>query len=91
MQPSMSLSMDEGELIAAVEAGRIMLFVMRVMEDIGLQMKKLMILWVDCKGSLDLTYGWNMSGLTKHVSVQACFLHKLKEVNQIYVFGYLPL
>ena len=26
-----------------------------------------MILWVDCKGALDLTYCWNVSGLTKHV------------------------
>ena len=40
-----------------------------------------MILQVDCKGALDLTYGWNISGLTKHVSVQACFLCELKEVN----------
>ena len=83
LQPSMSLSMAEGELIAAVEVAQIMLFVMQVMEDIGLQVKKLMIFHVDCKGALDLTYGWNMSGLTKHVSGQACFLGKLKEANQI--------
>ena len=83
MQPSVLLSMAEGKLIAAVEAVQIMLFTMRVLEDIRLCIKKLMILRVDCKGALDLTYGWNVSGLTKHVSVRACFLHELKEANQI--------
>ena len=61
--------MAEGELIAAVEVAQIMLFTMYVMEDIGLQVKRLMILCVDCKGALDITYGWNVSGLTKHVLV----------------------
>ena len=42
-----------------------------------------MILQVDCKGALDLMYGWNMSGLMKHLLVQACFLHELTEANQI--------
>ena len=83
MQPSVSLSMAEGELIAAVEAAQIMLFAMHVLEAIGLCIKKPMILCVDCKGTLDLTFGWNVSGLTKHVSVQACFLNELKEANQI--------
>ena len=55
MQPSVSLSMAEGELIAAVEVAQIMLFAMHVMEDISLHVKKPMILWVDCKGALDLT------------------------------------
>ena len=35
MQPSVSLSMAEGELITAVEAAQIMLFAMCVMEDIS--------------------------------------------------------
>ena len=69
MQPVISLSMAERELIAAVEAAQIMLFAVHVMEDIGLHVKKPMILRVDCNGSLDLAYGWNVSGLTKHVSV----------------------
>ena len=83
IQRSVSLSMAEGKLIAAVEAAQIMLFAMCVLEDIRLCIKKPMILCIDCKGALDLTYGWNVSGLTKHVSVQACFLHELKEANQI--------
>ena len=39
MQPSTSLSMAEGELIAACDAAQIMLFVMHVLEDMGLHVK----------------------------------------------------
>ena len=52
--------MAKGELIAACEAAQIMLSSMRVLEDIGLCVKKPMILQVDCKGVLDLTYGWTL-------------------------------
>ena len=44
MQPSVLLSMAEGELVAAVEAAQIMLCATHVMEDISLHVKKLMIL-----------------------------------------------
>ena len=44
MQPSVLLSMAEGELVAAVEAAQIMLCAIHVMEDISLHVKKLMIL-----------------------------------------------
>ena len=83
MQSSASLSMAEGELIAACDAAQIMLFVMHVLEDMGLHVKKPMILRVDCKGAIDLTYGWNVSGLTKHASIKACFLRELKEANTV--------
>ena len=47
MQGSGLLSMAEGELIAACEVVQIMLFLMRVLEDIGLHVKKPMILQAD--------------------------------------------
>ena len=83
MQSSASLSMAEGELIAACDAAQIMLFVMHILEDMGLHVKKPMILCVDCKWAIDLTYGWNVSGLTKHASIKACFLCELKEANTV--------
>ena len=83
MQSSASLSMAEGELVAACDVAQIMLFVMHVLEDMGLRVKKPMILRVDCKGAIDLTYGWNVSGLTKHASIKACFLRELKEANTV--------
>ena len=60
IQGSVLLGMAKGELIAACEAAQIMLSSMRVLEDIGLCVKKPMILQVDCKGVLDLTYGWTL-------------------------------
>ena len=48
--------MMDGELIAACKGAQIMLFPMQVLEDIGLCVKKPMILQVDCKGALDLTF-----------------------------------
>ena len=83
MQSSASLSMAEGELIAVCDTAQIMLFVMHVLEDMGLRVKKPMILRVDCKGAIDLTYRWNVSGLTKHASIKACFLQELKEANTV--------
>ena len=80
MQTRISLSMAEGELIAACKPAQIMLFSMHALEDIGLCVKKPMILWVDCIGVM---HGWNVSGLMKHVSVRACFLCELKESNLI--------
>ena len=74
MQSSASLSMVEGELIAACDEAQIMLFVIHVLEDMGLRVKKPMILHVDCKGAIDLTYRWNVNGLMKHASIKACFL-----------------
>ena len=90
MQTSVSVSMVEGTLIVVCEAVQIMLYSMHVLEDIGLCVRKPMILWVDCKGVLDLTYGWNVSGLTKHVSVRACFLCELKEANLV-LCAWLPM
>ena len=83
MQSSASLSMAEGKLIATCDTAQIMLFDMHGLEDMGLRVKKPMILCVDCKGAIDLTYGWNVSGLTKHASIKACFLCKLKETNTV--------
>ena len=48
-----------------------------------------MILQVDCKETLGLTFGWNISRLTKPVSVWACFLCEFKEANLLLCF-WLP-
>ena len=51
----------------------------------GLRVKKLMILRVDCKGAIDLTYGWNVSGLMKHASIKACFLREFMGSQHCFV------
>ena len=89
MQSRASLSMAEGELIAACDAAQIMLFVMHVLEDMGLRVKKPMILRVDCKGAIDLTYRWNVSGLTKHASIKLVSYTSLKKPILFCVCGCL--
>ena len=71
--------MTEAELAAATQCAQDMLFVMRVMESIGLKVHKPMILEVDNKGAKDLTHNWSVGGRTRHVNVREWFLRDLKE------------
>ena len=49
------------------------------MESIGLQVKKPMYLYVDNKGTVDLTRNWSVGGQTRHIKVKQYYLRKLKE------------
>jgi hypothetical protein len=67
MQKSVTLSVTEAELVAATQCAQDMLFVMRVVEWMGLKVKKAMILEIDNKGAVDLTHNWSVGGTTRHV------------------------
>lgn len=82
-QKSVTLSVTEAELAAAVQCAQDMLFVMRLMESIGLKVKKPMILKLDNKGAHDLTHNWTIGGRTRHVDVRMHFLRELKEEGLI--------
>jgi hypothetical protein len=57
-----------------------MLFIMPVIESMGLKVKKLMIIMeIDSKGAVDLSYNWSISGRTRHDSVRHSFLRGLNE------------
>jgi hypothetical protein len=62
-----------------------MLFVMRVLESIGLKVKKPMILQVDNKGAMDLSNNWSVGGRTRHVDTRQYFLRELKEEGVVIV------
>jgi hypothetical protein len=67
-----------------------MLFVMRVLELMGLLVKKTMMLYVDNKGAKDLANNWSVGGRTRHAEVHQYFLRKLKEqgiINCVWVAG----
>jgi hypothetical protein len=55
-----------------------LLFVMRVMESIGLKVKKPMILKINNKGAVDLANNWSIGGQTRHIEVHQYFLQDLK-------------
>lgn len=85
MQNCVTLSVTEAELVSATTCAQDMLFVMRVLESIGLKVKKPMILQVDNKGAKDLAHNWSIGGRTRHVDVREYFLRDLKEDGVILV------
>ena len=82
-QRSVTLSVTEAELVAATQCAQDMLYAMRVIESMGLKVKKPMILEVDNKGAVDLTHNWSVGGRTRHVEVRQYFLRDLKEEGVI--------
>ena len=56
-----------------------MLFVMRLLFSLGLDVQLPMILEVDNKGAADFINGWSVSGRTRHIEVKQYFLREQKE------------
>ena len=79
MQKVVALSVTEAELIAGVTCAQDMLYIMRVLELIGLKVKKPMILEMDNKRAYDLANNWSMGGRTRHIESKQFFLRDLKE------------
>jgi len=73
------LSVTEAELMSAVQCVQYMLYVMRVLESIGLTVKKPMMLEVDNKGAVDLANNWSVGGRTRHIETRQHFQRDLKE------------
>ena len=82
-QKSVTLSTAEAELVAATSCAQEMLFVMRLMESVGLKVKKPMELFVDNKGAVDLANNWSIGGRTRHMEVRQYFLRDLKDEGLI--------
>ena len=85
MQKTVKLSVTESELDSGTSCAQDMLYDMRVVESIGLKVKKPMILWMDNKGAVDLANSWSVGGRTRHVDVKQYFLRELKEEGTILV------
>jgi hypothetical protein len=79
LQTTTTLSVTESELVSATNCVQDMLFEMRVLESMGLQVELPMILKVDNKGVVDLANNWSAGGRTRHIAVRANFLRELKE------------
>jgi hypothetical protein len=72
-QKSVTLSVTEAELVAATQCAQDMLFNLRILESMGLKVKKPMILEINNKGAVDLTHNWSVGGRTQHVEVRQYF------------------
>jgi hypothetical protein len=74
-----TLSLAESELGAATSCVQDMLFAMRVLESMGLSVKKPMVLEVDNKGAIDWVNSWSIGGRMRHIDVRHAFLRDLRE------------
>ncbi len=83
MMPIVALSVTEAELFAATMLAQDMLFIMRILESIGLKVKLPMTLYLDNSGAKDLMNSWSVGGRTRHVEVKQYFLRELKEYGLI--------
>jgi hypothetical protein len=63
-QKSVMLSVTEAELAAAVQTAQDMLLVMRILESLGLNVQKPLILMLDNSGAHDLAHNWSIGGRT---------------------------
>jgi hypothetical protein len=85
MQGCVTLDVTSAELVSGTQCAQDMLFIMRVIESMGLKVKKPMILEIDNKGAVDLSHNWSISGRTRHDSVRQSFLRELNEEGIITV------
>jgi hypothetical protein len=61
---AVTLSVTEAELVSGTQCTQDMLFIMHVLESMGLKVKKPMILQMDNKGTFDLAHNWSIGGCT---------------------------
>jgi hypothetical protein len=83
MQKVVALSSTEAELISGTECAQDMLYSMRVVESLGLKVKKPMILEIHNKGAVDIANNWSVGGRTRHIDTRFYFLRELNEDNLI--------
>jgi hypothetical protein len=83
MMPIIALSVTEAELFAATQCAQDMLFVMCILNSLGLKVELPMILEIDNRGAVDITNNWAIGGRTRHVEVKQYFLRELKEMGLI--------
>jgi hypothetical protein len=89
MQGCVTLSVTEAELVSATQCAQDMLFIMRILESIGLKVQKPMVLEIDNKGAVDLAHNWSIGGRTRHDSVRQNFLRELEE-QEIVTVKWIP-
>jgi hypothetical protein len=66
VQQSTALSVTEAKLNSGIECAQDMLYAMRVLESVRLQVQKPMMLYIDNKGAVDYSHNWSSSGRMRH-------------------------
>lgn len=79
MQRIIALSVTEAETIAGVACVQEMIYAMKILLSLGLEVELPMILEIDNKGAVDMANNWSVGGRTKHMDVRYLWLRELKE------------
>ena len=77
------------ELYAIVQCSQDMLYVMRLLQSMGLKVKLPMVLKADNKGAVDIANNWSIGGRTRHIEVKQYFICDLK-AKGILVVNWTP-
>jgi hypothetical protein len=86
MQGCVTLDVTSAELVSGTQCAQDMLFIMRVLESMGLKVRKPMVLEIDNKGAVDLMHNWSVSVRMRHNSIRQSFLRELNEEGILEVF-----
>jgi hypothetical protein len=89
-QKTVTLSVTEAEINAAVLYVQGMLYAKNLIKSIGLKVELPMILEINNKGAVDTINSFSVGGRTRHINVRQCFLRELKEAKQL-VVNWIPV
>jgi hypothetical protein len=80
IQQATTLSVTEAEVISGTDFAQDMTFAMRVLESIGLRVKKPMVLHIDNKGDVDDANNWSTDGRLRHAVIRLSFFGNSKRL-----------
>ena len=81
----MKLLISEDRIFLVTQFTQEMIYVYRVLNYIGLELKLSMIIEVDNQGAVDLKKKWSVGGITCHVEVRKYFIREPKEQGLLLV------
>jgi hypothetical protein len=85
MQPIVSLSVTEAELVAATECAQDLIYEKNILELIGLKVELPIKLYIHNSGCIDLICNWSSGGRTHHLETCMFWLCELKEEEPLII------
>jgi hypothetical protein len=85
MQPIMSLSVMEAELVAATECAQDLIYEKNILELIGLKVQLPIKLYINNSGCINLICNWSSGGCTCHMETCMLWLRELKEEEPLII------
>jgi hypothetical protein len=89
MQRVVAVSVTEAELIEGCDCAQDMMYVMRLVTYMKLQVELPMVCGMDNQGAIDIINNWSSTGRTRHMDTRIKFARELKEAN-IIKFVWVP-